>query len=428
MRTRIRPDRRAFLQSSSLILGTAALGRPAAPRDEVLHVALIGCGGRGTGAAAQALATAGEVRLVSVADAFQDRIDTCLAELEKAVPGRLAVPPERRFVGFDAYRGALDCDVDVAILATPPGFRPQHFAYAIEKGRHLFVEKPLAVDGPGVRSVLESARRAREKGLKIGVGLQRRHENRYVETVRRIREGALGDLLYYRCYWNSGGVWVHPRVPGSSEMEYQMRNWYYFNWLSGDHIVEQHIHNIDVCNWIQGGHPVEAQGQGGRQVRTGPEYGEIYDHHAVEFRYQGGARAFSQCRHIENTWSSVSEHAHGTLGSADVGAGVLRPHGREPWLYEGEDNDPYQSEHDELFRAIRQDLPHDESQHGAESTLTAILGRMASYSGRVVTWEEALGSELALAPSAWSFEGTPPSLPDADGRYPIPIPGVSRAF
>jgi len=427
------PDRRSFLRGSSVLLGASVLpralaARPRAGRDDALNVALIGCGGRGTGAAAQALSTAGDVRLVAAADAFADRLESSLAELAKWHPERVDVPPERRFVGFDAYQGALDADVDVAILATPPGFRPIHFAHAVAKGRHVFMEKPVAVDGPGVRAVLEAARQAREKGLKVGVGLQRHHDPRYVDTVRRIQEGALGDVLYYRCYWNSAGVWVKPREPGMSEMSYQMRNWYYFTWLCGDHIVEQHIHNIDVCNWIEDAYPVEAQGMGGRQVRTGAEFGEIYDHHAVEFTYTTGAKAFSQCRHQENTWNAVSEHAHGSLGTCDVGDGVIRFKSGEPWVWEGEGIDPYQAEHDVLFRAIREDLPHAEAERGAHSTLTAILGRMATYSGRVVTWDEALHSELSLAPSAWSFDGTPPTVPDADGRYPIPMPGVARAF
>lgn len=424
-------DRRTFLKSSSTLVGAAALAsRPfAADTDEdVLRIALIGCGGRGTGAANQALAADPNTRLVAVADAFRDRIDSSLAALETEAPGRIDVPEDRKFVGFDAYARALDVDVDVVILATPPGFRPAHFEAAVERGRHVFMEKPVAVDGPGVRRVLAAAKKAKSKNLKVGVGLQRHHEARYLETVRRIREGAIGNVLVYRCYWNSGGVWVKDRLPDMTEMEYQMRNWYYFNWLCGDHIVEQHIHNLDVCNWIEGDYPTEARGQGGRQVRTGREFGEIYDHHFVEFSYASGAKMFSQCRHQQGCWNSVSEHAHGTLGTADVSRGVIKKHAGGDWMFEGDNPNPYQVEHDRLIAAIRSDQPHMEAENGARSTLTAILGRMATYSGKVVTFDEALNSELALVPTAYTWDAEPPTTPDSDGRYPIPMPGISRAF
>ena len=429
-------DRRAFLARSSAVLGASVLARGAlaAPRgssDDVLRLALVGCGGRGTGAAAQALSTAGPVRLVAMADAFQDRLDASLSELEKIFPaesGRLDVPPERRFVGFDAFARAIEADVDVVVLATPPGFRPQHLAHVVAHGRHAFVEKPVAVDAPGVRQVLAAGLLAREKGLKLGIGLQRHHERRYLETVRRLKEGAIGELLFYRCYWNGAGVWVNPRQPGQSEMEYQMRNWYYFNWLCGDHIVEQHIHNLDVCNWIEGATPALAQGQGGREVRRGPDHGEIFDHHAVEYTYPSGRKLFSQCRHIEGCWNSVSEHAHGTHGSADVSAGLIRWNDGGIWQFEDEDPNPYQTEHDALFRAIREDLPHDEVENGAHATMTAILGRMATYGGQEVGWEAALASELSLAPSAYAWDAAPPTLPDAAGSYPVARPGATRVL
>ncbi|HVH06858.1 MAG TPA: Gfo/Idh/MocA family oxidoreductase, partial [Myxococcota bacterium] len=221
------PSRRTFLQGSGAVLATGLARDAAGARaDDLLRVALIGCGGRGTGAAIQALSTAGPVHLVAMADAFADRLDSSLAEIGKHVPERVDVPESRRFVGFDAYRGALDLDVDVAILATPPGFRPLHFEHAVARGRHVFMEKPVAVDAPGVRAVLAAATSAREKGLKVGVGLQRRHDPAYVETVRRLREGAIGRVQLYRCYWNSSGVWTREREPGWSEMTYQMRNWY----------------------------------------------------------------------------------------------------------------------------------------------------------------------------------------------------------
>ncbi len=428
------PDRRRFLRGSSAALLGATLhpahaaARESSRRDDPLRVALVGCGGRGTGAAIQALSTEGPVHLVAMADAFRDRIDSSLAEIVKERPERVDVPESRKLMGFDAYERAIDLDVDVVILATPPGFRPAHFERAVAKGRHVFMEKPVAVDAPGVRSVLAAARAAREKGLKVGVGLQRRHDPLYRETVQRIRDGALGRIVLLRAYWNSAGVWAHAREPGATEMEYQMRNWYYFNWLCGDHIVEQHIHNLDVCNWIQGGVPARAQGQGGRAVRTGPDSGEIYDHHAVEFTYPDGTTLLSQCRHIPGCWDSVSEHAHGTLGVANVGVGRIESDGVWSWRHRGVPVDPYQAEHDALFAAIRAGLPHDEGENGALATMTAILGRMASYSGRSVAWDEALASELALGPERLAWDAAPPVVPDAAGRYPCALPGVTRVL
>ena len=234
--------------------------------------------------------------------------------------------------------------------------------------------------------------------------------------------------MFLRCYWDSAGVWIRPRTAEMTEMEYQMRNWYYFNWLCGDHIVEQHIHNLDVCNWIMKGTPLKAQGQGGRQVRTGPDTGEIYDHHMVEYTYADGTKMLSQCRHIPNTWSSVSEHAHGTLGHADVSRAQIESRGGWDWRWRGEGQDPYQLEHDALFAAIRNDTPHNEAETGAQATMTAILGRIATYSGQEVTYADALASEISLAPKAYAWDAAPPTLPDADGRYPIPMPGVTRVL
>jgi len=430
-----RLSRRKFIKNTSAALaGSSFFAAPLRARSgrahgtEGLRLALVGCGGRGTGACVQALSTAGDVQLYAMADAFSDRLESSLGTIQGEQPQRVDVPPERRFTGFDAYSRAIDLDVDVVILATPPGFRPIHFEYAVEKGRNVFMEKPVAVDGPGIRRVLAAAQVAKQKNLKVGVGLQRHHDARYIETVERIRSGAIGDIVLLRAYWNSSGVWVRPRQEGQSEMEYQMRNWYYFNWLCGDHIVEQHIHNLDVCNWIMGAYPVRAQGQGGRQVRTGKEYGEIFDHHMVEFTYAGGAKLLSQCRHTPGAWSSVAEHAHGTSGSANVGAGRIEAAGGWQWRYGADVPNAYQVEHDDLFAAIRSGAPYNEAENGAKSTMTAILGRMATYSGVEVSWEDALGSELALVPSAYTWEGSPPSLPDAEGRYPIPMPGSTKAF
>ena len=426
-------NRRTFLKkSSAYAFGASALGLPAfaAPlatgrfgADDEIRIALIGCGGRGSGAAWQALSTAGKTRLVAMADAFGDRLNGTYEYLKKGKPEQVDVPEERRFTGFDGYQKAIDSGVDVVILATPPGFRPMHFEYAIQQNKHVFMEKPLAVDGSGVRKVLAAAEAAKQKGLKVGVGLQRHHSAKYNEVIRRIREGAIGDLRLLRCYWNSAGVWVRPRQEGQTEMEYQMRNWYYFNWLCGDHITEQHIHNLDVCNWLVEDYPAKANGQGGRLVRTGIDHGEIFDHHMVEFTYPSGLKMLSQCRHMPSAWNHVNEHATGTKGTANIGGGKIETIGEKPWRFRGEDTDHYQTEHDQLFAAIRADLPYNEAEYGAKSTLTSILGRMATYSGKVVTWEQALNSEIELVPDRYEWDGTPPTTPDADGRYPIPMPG-----
>lgn len=433
-------DRRHFLATSSAASLATALaskgfalpqeGQAAsnAAGDAELRVALIGCGGRGTGAAEQALSTAGSVRLVAMADAFGDRLEGARNYLAERFADKVDVPEERRFVGFDAYQKAIDCDVDVVVMATPPGFRPIHFAYAVEKGKHVFMEKPVAVDGPGIRQVLDAAIRAEDRGLKVGVGLQRHHQRPYQETIARIQDGMIGDPMLMRCYWNSAGVWVRERQPGQTEMEYQMRNWYYFNWLCGDHIVEQHIHNLDVCNWVMKDFPAEAQGQGGRLIRTGIDHGEIFDHHMVEFSYQEGAKMVSQCRHMPGTDGNVSEHIHGTEGYANPGAGKIERRDGDKWRYRGESSDPYQVEHDVLFAAIRSGAKHNEGGYGAMSTATAILGRMATYSGKTVRMADLLASEVALVPTAYAWDADPPSLPDEEGRYPIAVPGVTQPW
>jgi myo-inositol 2-dehydrogenase / D-chiro-inositol 1-dehydrogenase len=410
-------SRRTFLKSSTVAVVGGSLAATLGPArmahaasDDTIKIGLVGCGGRGTGAASQALNTKGNVKLVAVGDAFKDRLESSLQSLQKegGIANRIDVPEERRFVGFDAYKQVLGAGVDLVILATPPGFRPVHFAAAVEAGKHVFMEKPVAVDGPGVRAVLTAAQVARQKNLAVGVGLQRHHEASYIETIKRLQDGAIGDIIATRAYWNGAGVWVHPKTEGQSEMEYQMRNWYYFNWLCGDHIVEQHIHNLDVINWLKRGYPVKAEGMGGRQVRTGKEYGEIFDHHAVEFEYADGTRLSSYCRHIPNCWDSVSEHAHGSHGTADLGAGRIKVRGWDEWRFRGEKRNPYQVEHDDLFASIRAGSPLNEAENGALSTMTSILGRMATYSGKMITWDQAIGSDINLAPKEYAFSATPP--------------------
>jgi myo-inositol 2-dehydrogenase/D-chiro-inositol 1-dehydrogenase len=422
------PSRRDFLKQSSAVVGAglaAGLVTPGgvhAGADETIRIGLIGCGGRGTGAASQALHTKGPVKLVAMADAFDDRLEGSLANLQKDddIAERIDVPAERRFVGFDAYKDVLDAGVDMVILATPPGFRPIHFAAAVDANKHVFMEKPVAVDGPGIRKVLEAAQAAKQKSLAVGVGLQRHHQPPYLETIQRLKDGAIGDIVAQRVYWNGAGVWVRKRQEGQTEMEYQMRNWYYFNWLCGDHICEQHIHNLDVSNWLKGDHPTKCWGMGGREVRDGIDNGEIFDHFAVEYEYGDGSRTFSQCRHIPGCWSSVSEHAIGSNGTADISGAKISANGADRWRYRGETPNPYQVEHDDLFAAIRSGASYNEAEYGAHSTLTSIMGRMATYSGKPVTWDEALNSEIDLSPAKYAFDAEAP-------RVQIAVPGQTVA-
>jgi len=297
----LQTSRRSFVKNSSLLAG-GMLAAPILTRanyfsgaDDTIKIALIGCGGRGTGAATQALSTKQNVKLVAMADAFQDRLDNSLKAISKEIDAsRIDVPEERRFIGFEAYLQAIPL-ADVVILATPPGFRPIHFTEAVKQNKHIFMEKPVATDPAGVQKVLAAAAIAKQKKLNVVVGLQRHYQNSYLELYKR--KDAVGDIISAQAWWDGDGVWVHPRKEGQTEMEYQMRNWYYFNWLCGDHITEQHIHNIDVINWFKGGYPVKAQGMGGREVRTGKDYGEIFHHHYVEFHYADGSVLNSQCRH-----------------------------------------------------------------------------------------------------------------------------------
>ena len=420
--------RRRFISSSTVATaGALSASRFAfAQGSDTLKIALVGCGGRGSGAAAQALSVPG-TKLVAMADAFPDRLQGALNGLKEAKGAQVDVPKERQFVGFEGYKDAISA-ADVVILATPPGFRPMQFAEAIKQGKHVFAEKPVATDAPGVRQFLAAAEEANRKGLKVGVGLQRHHDPGYIETVKKLQDGAIGDITAQRVYWNDAGVWVNPRKPDQTEMEYQMRNWYYFVWLCGDHIAEQHIHNLDVANWVKNAHPVKARGMGGRQVLTDKRYGQIFDHHMVEFTYPDGSICFSQCRHQPGCWSEVNEHAIGTKGTSAVGSKLIRPTGGQEWRYRGKSVDPYQQEHDDLFEAIRKNTPYNEGFYGAHSTMTSILGRMATYSGKEITWDEGLKSELSYFPDELSWNAKMKALPDADGNYEIPMPGVAKAW
>jgi predicted dehydrogenase len=396
----------------------------AAGSDE-LKVATIGCGGRGRGATAQTLNVPG-TKLVAVADAFRDRAESAVSSFRQQFADKVDLPADRIYDGFEGYRAAIDA-ADVVILTTTPGFRPQHFEYAVEQGKHVFMEKPVATDAPGIRRVLAAAKKADEKGLKVVCGLQRRYEPKYIETLEQLKSGIVGDINFGQVYWNSGGVWVRPRAEGMTEMEYQMRNWYYFNWLCGDHIVEQHVHNIDVMNWFKGGPPVKAQGMGGRQVRIGKEYGEIFDHHYVEFTYADGTVLNSQCRHQPKALNRVTEIIGCQKGKAYPGR-IVDAAGKTVWSYRGKAKSPYQIEHDRLYEAIRENKPMNNAYYTAASTMTAILGRMATYSGQEINYDEALAKGLSIMPESFEWNADPGPKPGPDGLYPCPIPGQHKVM
>jgi myo-inositol 2-dehydrogenase / D-chiro-inositol 1-dehydrogenase len=432
-------SRRDFIRDSSLIFaggavagGTLPIARSAyAFGSDTIKIALIGCGGRGTSAIDQALSTTGgSVRLVAMADVFENNVQTSYRSLKGKHAGKVDC---QKFYGLDAYQSVLASDADLVALATPPGFRPLHFEKAIEAGKHVFMEKPVATDAPGVRRVLAAGKLAEKKQLAVQVGLQRHHEVRYQECVAKLHDGAIGEPIYARAYWNAAGVWTRPRRKDQSELEYQLNNWYYFNWLCGDHINEQHIHNLDVINWVMQGHPVEAQGQGGREVRKGANSGQIFDHHMVEYTYGSGARMLSQCRHIPGCWSDVTEHVHGTKGYCDISSARIYDLKRN-LIWESEAKEGHgrgwQQEHHDLFSALRDGERPNETEYAALSTMTAILGRMATYSGKVIRWDEAFNSEISLAnvDSMHSLNDPAPVVPNEDGFYESAVPGKTKVL
>ncbi len=406
--------RREFLRTSAAVGTLAAIPTVHAAGDDVIRVGLVGCGGRGTGAATQALSADPNVKLVAMADAFEDRLMESLSFLQgdgKVAP-KVDVRPEGRFVGFDACEKLIASGVDVVLLCTPPHFRPQHLRAAIEAGKHVFAEKPVAVDAPGVRSVLETCALAKKKGLSVVSGLCLRYDNGFRETVRRIHDGALGEVVTLFANDYRTGRWAKPKQQGWSEMTYQMRNWYNFTWLSGDFNVEQHVHHLDVCAWVMNDqYPDRAIGMGGRQVLTEPEYGQIYDHFSVVYEYDGGARLVSDCRQQPGCKSDMSIQALGTRGRADLSErrkGLrIRAAGGE-WLYDGPKNEMYQAEHDALFAGIRGGKPLNNGEYMARSTLLAIMGRMAAYTGQEVTREMALNSTEDLRPARYNWDAAPP--------------------
>ena len=431
-------SRRQFLKTSTAVAAGAAILSQASKAqayeafgDKEIKIGLIGCGGRGTGAVSQLFNAAGPIKLVAMGDAFDYRLKGSLNSLtngirksDRNLADYIDVPESRQHVGLDAYQKVLESDCDVVVLATPPGFRPDQFEAAIDAGKHVFMEKPVAVDAPGIRKILAAGKKAEEKGLAVQVGLQRQHEPKYMETVKQLHEGAIGDIILTRVYWNSSGVWVRPRKEEQSELEYQVDNWYYFLWACGGQICEQHIHNLDVSNWVKQATPIEAQAQGGREVRTNKETGQIYDHTMVEYTYPDGSRMLSCCRHIPGAWGQVAEHAHGSTGTADISGGkIYDADGKLVWRYQGKRVQGHQQEQLDMVDNLRAGRVPSETEYGATSTMTAILGRMAAHSGKRVKWDEAINSDLSLASSMLSWDATPPVKPDEDGRYPVPVPG-----
>ena len=437
-------SRRHFLKHSSLALAGAAATAQfpfvttshAAP-DDPIRIGIIGCGGRGTGAALNALGAATKViypnagyhtedvskdatvttkgvQVVALADLFKDRLARCRENLQAL---QINIPDDHCFTGFDAYKQLLALpDVNYVILATPPHFRPVHLKAAIEAGKHAFIEKPGAVDGPGVRMVIEAGELAKQKNLGIVAGTQRRHERSYQEAAKRLRDGAIGDVVYGRCYWNGGEIWVVERKPEWTDLEWQCRNWNYFTWLGGDHIVEQHVHNLDIMNWVIGAHPLKATALGGRQVRTQPVHGHIFDHFAVEFEYPNGVRMFSQCRQISGCEGKVEEALVGTKGTSNC-HNWIKPTQGELWRFRDNQPNPYDAEHQDLIDSIRAGKPLNEARDVAESTLTGIIGRESAYSGQSIEWEKALNSTMRLGPEKYELGAFPVPPVAMPGKY-----------
>jgi len=437
-------SRRQFLKHSSLAVAGAAAAAELpfvltthAAADAAIKIGLIGCGGRGTGAVLDALGAATNViypsagyhtedvkkgatvaskniQVIALCDVFQDRIDRCREQLRNLTP-RIDIAQEMCFTGFDGYQKLLAIPaINYIIQTTPPHFRPQHTLDAIKAGKSVFLEKPAAVDPVGVRQILEAGELAKQKNLGIVAGTQRRHRKSYVETIKRIHDGMIGEVKSLACYWNGGVIWVIERKPEMSDMEWQLRNWNYFTWAGGDHYVEQHLHNIDIMNWVMGTHPVKAYGMGGRQARQHPIHGHIYDHFAVEYEYPNGVRMFSQARQMNGTEDRVGEYVVGTKGTCSLGDGDNIIRAGQVWrTRRADDGNPYQQEHQDLIASIRAGQPLNEAKAVAESTLTAIMGRESAYTGQTVEWDVAIKSEMRLGPTKYEFGPLPfPAVPN----------------
>lgn len=436
--------RREFLSTSAKAAAGAALARAIATRayaaeNNTIKLALVGCGGRGSGAVAQALSTAEPVKLWALADFFPERMQHTLNHLKPKFAQQLDAPPERQFSGLDGFKHAIDAldRGDVVLLATPPAFRPIHVDYAVAKGVHIFMEKSFAVDAPGIRRVLRAGQLAAQKNLKIASGLMSRHYVPLEQAVAQIHQGLIGDVI--TCWANRmhGPVDFKPRAPGMTELAHQINNYSNFTWLNGTFIVDWLIHNIDICCWIKNDWPVAVQGIGGRQVRTAPD--QLFDHYTAEYTFADGTKLLAQGRHITNAYDFFGDVIQGATGSAILGEGQSKPRlfkGHKPssanliWQYTGTPCDQYQREHDLFFDAIRNNRPYNETEYSVKSCFTAIMGRMACESGQMISWDDAFHSDLELAPGLENFtsNSNPPVLPDAHGQYPVAMPGVTKVF
>lgn len=440
------PSRRNFLKSTTAAAAagaalTSTIARTAhAQGSDEIKFALIGCGGRGTGASVNIFETKGNVKLVAVADAFEGKASGVVNTLKTRSKGKYAdkvdVPADQIFAGLDAYKKLLEVDCDLVIIATPPGFKPQQFEAAVKAGKHIFMEKPVASDAAGVRRVLANVEESKKKNLMVGIGLQRRHEAQYLETVGRIHDGAIGDLIATRVYWDGGGIWYRNRTPEQTEMGFQCNNWYHFNWLSGDQICEQHIHNLDVGCWLKGEYPVKCNGMGGRGMREDGDAtkSQIFDHTFCEYTFADGSKMFSQGRHLggNKTFKKVAEFAHGTKGTADVSGSMIMGEGGD-WAFDkSKRQQGHQQEQHDLIEALMRGEIYNEGEYGAMSTFTAILGREACYSAQEIEWDNLLKNGRDLAPGIddYTIDSAPPAsaLPGPDGMYPVPVPGEYNPF
>lgn len=418
-------SRRAFGKAAAVAGVGLAMPRPGvfAAGSDTVRVAVVGCGERGTVDAVYCLRSAPGVELVAIADLFQDKVDAALQKLRAEVPAAVKVPPERIFLGFDAYKKVLALDdVQLVLLLTPPGFRPQMVADAVEAGKHLFVEKPGAVDPVGVRTLVEASERAAQKGLSIVVGTQQRYAPQYLELVQRIRDGQLGELTHLEALWiGDMELWhYHDREPAWSDMEWQLRCWPLFTWLSGDHYVEQLVHNLDVVNWVAGSTPVVCQGIGGRQVRTGPQFGNIFDHFAVRYEYANGLTMFAMATQQRGISTRVGNVIHGTKGAAHVDRGSATITGASPWEFDGQGSSGDLEMHGALIRSIREAKPINEGVRLAEATMTGVMGRMSAYTGRALKWDWAMkASKLDLRPARYEMGPLPVEPVAMPGRTPL---------
>ncbi|MBN2292511.1 MAG: Gfo/Idh/MocA family oxidoreductase [Pirellulales bacterium] len=422
--------RRDFLKStavaaSAAAVGSLSLGRAAhAAGSDILKVGLIGCGGRGTGAAANALTADTNTKLVAMGDVFENQVQNSIKQLKKnaGIAPRVAVDDGHCFVGFDAYTKVIESGVDVVVLATPPAFRPEQLKAAVDAGKHVFCEKPVAVDAPGIRSVLESSRKAKEKNLSIVSGLCWRYDNGVKETMQRVLDGAIGDIKSMQETYLCGMVGRSvQRTPQMSEMEYQMRSWYFFNWISGDFNVEQHVHSLDKASWLMGDKPpIAAWGIGGRQT---PKLGNIYDHFGVVYEYADGVKLHAYCRQQSGCWSDVSDQYIGTKGTVNVLKHTIQ--GENEWRFKGSGGNMYVLEHEALFKAIRSGKPKNDGHYMSTSSMLGIMGRMVGYTGKRITWDQAINSKQKLTLDKYAMDVNPPVMPNKEGKYDIAVPGVT---